>query len=333
MDLNYIGADIAFETFVIGRRSNTSKGYSTKTHKNNGDGITALISTLDVERDCVVMEATGVYHLRLAYMLCERGVRVCVCNPLYVRRFAEMRGKVAKTDELDSIVLLEYGEQERPPLYRVPEQSLDELRQRRSLLGSLQKRLQMSKNNLHHFEQHPRGDGLVKDVLQEEIAMLEGKIAEVSKMVCQIINNDYEGQKKLLMSVPGVGEVVASCIIDAANSFQGFEDSEVKQFVKHAGLCPSVKTSGKTIRGMSRITRSGTPELRSKLYLPAMNVALRMKDDNLFKRQYQRLRERGKSFKVAIVAVMHKLLRVAIAVLKSKEPFDSKKHGVLAVAK
>jgi transposase len=329
MELNYIGADIAYETFVIGTRDRTArKGYTTKTHKNTDEGVNAFISTLNSEQDCIIMEATGVYHLRLAYALCEHNIKVCVCNPLSVRRFAEMKGRVAKTDELDAFVLLEYGEQEKPCFYEVPTIALDELRQRRSLLGSLQKRLQMSKNNLHHFEQHPKGDLFVQEILMDEIAHLEEKIKQVQEKIAQIINDDYEDQMILLKSIPGIGDVMASSIIDAANSFQGFEDCNVKQFAKHAGLCPNIRKSGKSVRGASSITRSGTPDLRAKLFLPAMTVATRMKDDNPFRQQYLRLRENGKSFKVAIVAVMHKMLRVAIAVLKSKQEYDIKKYGV-----
>jgi transposase len=333
MNINYIGSDMAFETFVIANRDTSRKGYCVKTHKNTDEGIAAFILTLNPEQDCIVMEATGVYHLRLAYALCEHKIKTCVCNPLYVRRFAEMKGRVAKTDELDAFVLLEYGEQQKPIFYEVPEQSLDELRQRRSLLGSLQKRLQMSKNNLHHFEQHPKGDPFVKEILSDEIAHLEEKIKQIKEKITQIIKNDYDEQMILLKSIPGFGDVVSSSFIDVANSFQGFEDCDVKEFSKHAGVCPNIRKSGKTVRGASTITRSGTPDLRAKLYLPAMTVATRMKDDNPFRQQYLRLRESGKSFKVAIVAVMHKMIRIAVAVLKSKQKFDILKYGVQNFAK
>jgi hypothetical protein len=61
MELNYIGADIAFEIFVIGTRDTTArKGYSTKTHKNTDESVNAFISTQNPAQDCIVMEVTGV---------------------------------------------------------------------------------------------------------------------------------------------------------------------------------------------------------------------------------------------------------------------------------
>ena len=328
MELNYVGADIALETFVVSRRDGSKKGYGVVTVSNTDESICEWAQGLDAQRDCVVMEATGVYHLRLAYTLCDKGIQVCVCNPLSVRRFAQMKRKFAKTDKLDAVCLMQYGEQEKPSLFCVPTATLDELRQRRSLLGQLQKRLQMSKNNLHHVEQHPRGDAFVKEVLGEEIAHLEQQIELIKQKIGQAIEQDYKEQLELLKSIPGVGDVLASAIIDAANAFQGFEQCNTKQFIKHAGLCPNVRESGKSVRGPSTISRSGAPDMRAKLFLPALTLATRTKQDNPFKQLYQRLRSKGKSFKQAIVAVMHKVLRIAVAVLKSNHPYDLKIYGV-----
>lgn len=328
MELNYVGADIALETFVASRRDGSRKGHRVETVFNTDEGIRQWAAGLNPEHDCVVMEATGVYHLRLAYALCDKGIRVCVCNPLSVRRFAQMKGKFAKTDKLDAVCLMHYGEQEKPPFFSVPAATLDELRQRRALLGQLQKRLQMCKNNLHHVEQHPRGDAFVKELLGEEIDRLKEQIQLVKEKIGQAIEQDYEKQLALLKSVPGVGDALSSAIIDAANAFQGFEQCNTKQFVKHAGLCPNVKESGKSVRGRNTISRSGTPDLRAKLFLPALTLATRTKEENPFKQLYIRLRAKGKSFKQAIVAVMHKLLRVAVAVLKSNHPYDIKVYGV-----
>lgn len=333
VSLNYIGADMAMETFVISQRNKSKKGYGLSTIANTDEGIQSWVDQLDPERTCVVMEATGVYHLRLAYTLCEYGIRTCVCNPLSVRRFAEMKGITAKTDPMDAVCLMEYGEQNKPSFFNVPSATLDELRQRRSLLGQLQKRQQMSKNNLHHVEQHPRADPFVKELLLDEISQLEQKIRLIKEKIAEVIDQDYGDQLNLLKSIPGIGDVVASAIIDAANSFQGFDDCDVKAFVKHAGLCPNVRRSGKSVRGASTITRSGTPDLRAKMYLPALTLCTRMKGENPFKQLYTRLIAKGKTFKQTMVAVMHKLLRVAVAVLKSKEPFSLQKHGVPKFAK
>lgn len=333
MELNYIGVDIAFETFVAGIRNGSKKGFGLTTVKNTDAGIAEWLESLNRERACIVMEATGVYHLRLAYALCAQNIRVCVCNPLQVRRFAEMKGRVSKTDEMDAVNLSEYGAQNHPQQYIVPQASLEELRQRRSVLGQLQKRLQMSENNLHSSRQHPAADEFSQEILTEEADFLKEKIRLVKEKINLIIENDYEAQMKLLKSVPGIGDAVGGAIISAVNAFQGFDDCDTKSFIKHAGLCPNIMKSGKSVRGASNITRSGTPDLRTKLFMPAMSVAIRMKKDNPFKQMYKRLRAAGKSFKEAIVAVMHKMLRIAVAILKSKEEYSIEKWGAINPSK
>ena len=70
--------------------------------------------------DHCVMEATGKYHLRLAYALLEAGIRVSVVNPLSVKRFGQMLTSISKTDARDAVLLARYGQQQQPPCFKLP---------------------------------------------------------------------------------------------------------------------------------------------------------------------------------------------------------------------
>jgi transposase len=96
----------------------------------------------------------------------------------------------------------------------------------------------------------------------------------------------------------------------------------VKQFVAHAGLAPSERTSGTSVRGKSFIGKSGRPRLRKTLYMCALVSA---RCDPAMRTWAQSLRERGKPAKVVLTAVMRKLLHVAYGVLKSGQPYDPAK--------
>ena len=102
-----IGMDISKTTFDVAYRS----GDSVKTRKweyTEGQ-MEEFGKTLD--RECVVvMEATGVYHTRLAAYLHTKGIGVSVVNPLSAKNFARMLMRRTKTDKADSKLLLEYGE-------------------------------------------------------------------------------------------------------------------------------------------------------------------------------------------------------------------------------
>ena len=83
-----------------------------------------------------------------------------------------------------------------------------------------------------------------------------------------------------------------------------------------AGLAPYADDSGKKT-GIRRI-RGGRPEVRRMMYLAALSAA---KNRGPLKEFYDRLRERGKRGKVALIAVARKLLTIANAVLRTKKPW------------
>ena len=94
----------------------------------------------------------------------------------------------------------------------------------------------------------------------------------------------------------------------------------VKQLVASAGLAPSEKRSGKSVRGRSSINKRGSRRLRKSLYMPAV-VAIRY--NPVVKDLYLRLIAAGKHKMLAITACMRKLLHIAYGVLKNKKMFDA----------
>ena len=110
-----IGTDISKTTFDAAYRSGDA--VKTKKWDYTEEQMEAFAKTLDGECT-VVMEATGVYHTRLASYLYSRGIRVSVVNPLAAKNFARMLMRRTKTDKADSKLLLEYGSF--PPLPSYP---------------------------------------------------------------------------------------------------------------------------------------------------------------------------------------------------------------------
>ena len=89
--------------------------------------------------------------------------------------------------------------------------------------------------------------------------------------------------------------------------------------VAHAGLSPREYSSGSSVRTRSHISRMGNSRLRKILFLPALSCIHR---DNYFTHFYLHLIERGKSKKLAVIAVMRKILLTSMGVLKNQQPFD-----------
>ena len=97
------------------------------------------------------------------------------------------------------------------------------------------------------------------------------------------------------------------------------ENISPKAQIAHAGLSPKEHSSGSSIKGRGHICKMGNSGLRKILYMPSLNC---IKTKNYFYDFYCRLLSNGKPKKVAITAVMRKMILTAIGVLKNQEPFD-----------
>ena len=89
---------------------------------------------------------------------------------------------------------------------------------------------------------------------------------------------------------------------------------------KFFGVCPTDKQSGSSLKGRGSISKSGVSYVRSILYVAAHSAK---RYNNACKDIYQRLRAKGKSHKVAIIAVVHKLVIQLVAVVKNNTIFDN----------
>jgi transposase len=321
--MNYIGIDISSEHFYASKLGPQTNKYVVVEWPMTQ--IEQFVLSLDKQQDYCVMEATGVYHLGLLYHLIEQGYQASVVNPSSINFFRKMKGGVTKTDKSDATLIAQYAlkEQEDLQLFQIPSQTITQLKQRRMLLNNLQTQLQASVNQLHAISKHPKPDVFTKHFLEDNQLALQQQIQQVKQSINELIDQDFSEQKDNLMSIPGFGEATANAFIEVVNSFEGIDKkNSTKAFVKFIGLAPTIHQSGTSVRKQSTISRSGAPLLRTKLFLPALSLCTRGKTDNVFKTFYRKLRGAGKSFKEAIVAVIHKMVRVAVAVIKNNTAFQ-----------
>ncbi|GAB2787176.1 IS110 family transposase [Rhabdobacter roseus] len=323
MITNYIGIDIAARSFVSARPTPTASYQIQRWDYQTPQQIARFIESLNPQTDQCVLEATGNYHLRLTYALLEAGISVSVVNPLSVKRYGQMLASITKTDQRDAVLLARYGQQQRPAPYRQPDQHLQYLRQRRMVLSQLQQQRQALANQQHALCVHPQPDAFSQQILDQQLVYIEQAIADLQAQINQLVADHYQQSRQLLASIPGFGTVSTAVFLEALAGFEGWQQPGAsKAFVKYIGLAPTLHQSGRSVRGGSHINRSAVPWLRQKLWLPACTLAMRLKTDTVFQRLYIRLRQGGESFKEAIIAVMHKWVRVALAVLQSGKPFD-----------
>ena len=151
---------------------------------------------------------------------------------------------------------------------------------------------------------------LIRRQAKARLAIIEKQLAEVDETISTLIAADPALAERLdiLTSIPGIGAVTACMLLIEMPELGTLEP---KQAASLAGLAPFTRRSGKW-KGKEMI-RGGRASLRAAIFMPAL-VAIRFNTD--LKRKYQQLLESGKAPKLAITAVMRKLVLLANALLR-----------------
>jgi transposase len=152
---------------------------------------------------------------------------------------------------------------------------------------------------------------VIKRQTKARLVLVERQIAELNGEIAKLISADERTarQRDILCSIPGLGPVAAAAILALLPEIGTLAR---KQAGSLTGLVPHSRESGQW-KGKSFIS-GGRKPLRDALYMPAL-VAMRFNPD--LKAKYTALREAGKPAKVAIVALMRKLIETANALIKA----------------
>lgn len=253
----------------------------------------------------IVFEPTGPYHKAFDVALGDALPLVKV-NPLQARRFAEAHGTRAKTDAVDARMLAHMGAafDLAPQAPRSREaRVLRDLHVART--GWIRDRTRLRNRARTH------DIAVLKRQTKARLAQVERQIAELDTEITTLIEagETTARSRDILCSMPGIGAVTAAAMLTLMPEIGTLER---KQVASLAGLAPITRQSGQW-QGKAFIG-GGRKPLRDTLYMPAL-VAMRFNPD--LKAKYEDLRAAGKPAKVAIVAVMRKLIEMANALVKA----------------
>jgi transposase len=263
-----------------------------------------------------VFEATGVYSRRLEFSLSSLNIPFSKVNGLKAKSFALAMGGLKKNDRLDAISLRTYGEKcELNVSNPIDNQKILQQRYAQAL-NNIDKQLHNIHNQLHLLDYEAFE---IDEIRQSFLNIQQTLFDEKDKILALIgsINtpNAQEGQA-LLKSIIGIGDVCAKLMWEATNGFIYFD--KPKQAARIIGLVPVDDESG-TIKRKRGICFTAHPKVRAALYVAAGSA---LQHNPFCKQLYQKLRAKGKAVKLARIAVVHKLVRIAHAVIKSGKPFD-----------
>lgn len=284
---------------------------ATRQVTNDKAGHKALLrwfSRLRVER--IVFEATGPYHRLFERVLTAAGLTFAKINPRQARRFAEATGRLAKTDRVDAAMLARLGALLQPEASVPKSDVLDELTELVAARRALVKDRTACLNRAKVLRIQ-----LLKSQTSQRLRQIEAQIAAVDRLCLELVTSDQTLAERLviLTSIPGLGEATAVAILA---DMPELGEIEPKQAASLAGLAPMARESGQW-RGKSFI-RGGRAHVRQALYMPAL-VAMRFNEP--LKTRYEALIQAGKPPKIAITAIMRKLIVLANALLRDARPW------------
>ena len=261
----------------------------------------------------VCMEATGHYSASIADFLVRKDIRVSVVNPFQIKNFARASLARNKNDSIDAKIISQFGQRMQPRIYKSTPAEQKEIKDLTKLLDMLKSQLVQLNNKLHSTQGH-----IARKALAKMIQKLEKEIAKIEKEIADLVANNKQlnEQFKLLTSITGIGKLTAFRVLALMPDVNSF--ATAKQFAAYIGITPKHHQSGHFI-GKTTISRLGDSRLRKSLYM----AALVAKNYNKGLTQFvNRLKQRGKTPKTIVCAVMRKLAHIIFGVLKNKQPFN-----------
>jgi transposase len=264
-----------------------------------------------------VMEATGVYYIRLAFYLHEQGCSQSVVNALSIKRYIQMHLERNKSDKKDAVWICRYAIEQRPSYWEMPDSEYFESKQLYNTIREYTEQIKRFNNQLHSLNllPVPSKDAIkslekVNKQLEKEIKLLEVKL--------QTLLEKWQPQQlKSVGSIKGIGKRATAMLIVFTQGFKYTHNH--RQLISFAGLSPTEYSSGSSIYGKPRIYKRGGKNLRDVLYMCSMSA---IKTNPACKSLYERLKANGKTGKQALIAVCNKLLKQVFAVVKNNSIYQ-----------
>jgi transposase len=267
------------------------------------------------------MESTGSYGELAAHRLHLAGHRVSVVNASRVKQYAQSQGRLNKTDQVDAELIARFGLiQELDQWEPLPEAQFA----LRALLRRIDDLQSLHQAELNRIEHCIDKKSAVAKSLKASASWLSKELARLEKAITEHLRAHplLAADCERLEAIPGLGPKSARRLV-AEMPIHLLDNS--RSAAAWVGVTPQCSESG-TTRKPSRIGPAGNRFLRRALYMPAI---VARSHNPRFKAFADRLAANGKSKMAILMAVLHKLVRTAFAILKNKSSYDPSHVSVI----
>lgn len=268
-------------------------------YSNTEVGIKKLISALskyNVKQ--IVCESSGGFERLLIRTLKQAEYAIWPVNPRQMRAYIQSQGVIAKTDTIDAKLIAKFAAE------REPKHKLSQYDQQQELMADITRRRHALVRCLadERKRQHTASGDLIMQSINKLIGHLEDQIVEMDQELYKLINQSAELQRKaeIIQSVPGLGSITAYTLLSLVPELGNVANNAASALI---GVAPFTQQSG-SARPIAHIS-GGRFICRTTLYMAALSL---IQHNPVLKAFYKRLKLAGKSSKVAIVAVMRKVV-------------------------
>ena len=302
----FVGIDVSKARLDVALSTGQARRFG-----NDEGGIAGLVVALrQLGPTLVVLEATGGYQTAAVAALAVAKIPVAVINPRQARDFARSMGKLAKTDALDAVVLMQFAQKIRPEPRPLPDEQTQQLE------ALMTRRRQLIEMRTAEQNRLLQSLPTVRPSIQAVIDVLARQIDDIDREVRDSIRKSpvWRDKENLLRSIPGVGRVTAATLLCELTELGRLDR---KQIASLAGVAPLNRDSG-NMRGQRKVW-GGRASVRATLYMAALSAT---KHNPVIARFYERLLAAGKKRKVALVACMRKLLTILNSMVRDNRPWQ-----------
>ena len=296
----------------------------TKSFVNSIQGFKQLLQWIDEISSketsvLYVMEATGVYHEKLAYYLIANDCHVSIVLPNKINAFAKTCTSKKQDDSQASKVLCEFGCVKHVDEWQPPHPLFAALKQLTREKHQLQQELTIIKNQLHAEETKAITASASIKRMKARCRLIEKQIAEVEEEIINTLNDDAVIKEKInkVCTIPGVGLSTAVTVIAETNGFNLIRNA--RQLVSYAGLDVVQKQSGISVKGKAHISKKGNPHLRHCLHLPSFTA---VKYNVPMQQLHHRIVEKQTIKMKGYVAVQRKMLILIYTLWKKNDVYN-----------
>jgi transposase len=327
----WVGIDVSAESFdacIYPADKNPDpaaiKRLPTQSFARTRDGLAQLLAQLDGHGPvCLVMESTGRYSSQLGEWVCQAGGQAtpAIVNPRRIHAHAKALGMRSKTDATDARVIASYGATFRPKPWRPMADDYQALQ----TVTRVRQGLVEQRTRIHNQARDLKMQSLPSAVRASLLLSLDAvgtslshEIEQLEKQLGELLDR-HPGLKRdaeLADTVPGVGTVVALTVMAEMGDLRRFASR--KEAETYAGLNVAVRHSGKSVHSTVGLAKEGSNRVRRILYTAAMAAS---KGKTPLGEHFRQMVGRGKARKVALGALMRKILALIRRIVIDETPY------------